>query len=67
LGDWAVASGGRGGWLVAADLLVFIRMMIFYNGRFLLCHKKLGCLQFFLFDTQSIAHDVLQVIQTWRT
>ncbi len=40
MGDWAVAGGGGGGWLVAADLLVFIRMLIFYNGRFLLCHKK---------------------------
>jgi hypothetical protein len=29
LGDWAVAGGGEGGWLVAADLLIFIRMMIF--------------------------------------
>jgi hypothetical protein len=50
--DWAAAGAGGGGQLVAADLLVFIRMLIFYNGRF--------------FDAQSIAHDVLQAIQTWR-
>jgi hypothetical protein len=40
LGDWVVAGGGGEGRLVAADLLVFIRMLIFYNGTFLLCHKK---------------------------
>ncbi len=41
---------------MAADLLVFIRMLIFYNGRFLLCHKKQiwVYVQFFLLDTWSI-------------
>jgi hypothetical protein len=41
--------------LVAADLLVFFRMLIFSIGRFLLCHqKKMGYVQFFLSDTQFI-------------
>jgi hypothetical protein len=29
LGDWVAAGGGGGGLLVGADLLVFIRMLIF--------------------------------------
>jgi hypothetical protein len=33
LGDWAAASGGGGGRLMAADLLIFIRMLIFYKGK----------------------------------
>jgi hypothetical protein len=34
LGDWAAAGSGRGGWLVAADLLIFIRMLIFLTADF---------------------------------
>jgi hypothetical protein len=66
LGDWAVADGSGGGRLVAADLLIFIRMLIFIMADFCCATKKLGYVQFFVFDTQSIAHDVLQVIQTLR-
>jgi hypothetical protein len=33
----------------------------FFIRRLLLCHKKRGYVQLFLFDTQSIAHDVLQI------
>jgi hypothetical protein len=29
VGDWTAAGNGRGGWLVAVDLLVFIRILIF--------------------------------------
>jgi hypothetical protein len=39
-GQRLAAGGGGGGRLVAADLLVFIRMLIFLNGRFWLCDKK---------------------------
>jgi hypothetical protein len=41
LGKWAVASGGGGGRLVAADLLVFIRMLIFLTADFGCVTKKL--------------------------
>jgi hypothetical protein len=41
LGEWAVASGGGGGWLVAADLLVFIRMLIFLTADFCCVTKKI--------------------------
>jgi hypothetical protein len=34
LGEWAAASGGRGGRLVAGDLLVFIRKLIFLTADF---------------------------------
>jgi hypothetical protein len=34
LGDWTAAGGGRGGQLVAVDLLVFIRMLIFLTEDF---------------------------------
>jgi hypothetical protein len=34
LDEWAAASGSRGGRLVAADLLVFIRMLIFSTADF---------------------------------
>jgi hypothetical protein len=30
LGDWTAADGNGGGWLAAVDLLVFIRLLIFY-------------------------------------
>ncbi len=29
MGDWTVAGGSGGGWLVAVDLLVFIKILIF--------------------------------------
>jgi hypothetical protein len=41
LGEWAAASGGRGGWLVAADLLIFIRMLIFLTADFGCVMKKI--------------------------
>jgi hypothetical protein len=44
LGDWAAAGGGGGGRLVAADLLVFIRLLIFLTADFG-CHKKIGGVQ----------------------
>jgi hypothetical protein len=34
LGDWAAAGGGGGGQLVAVDLLIFIRMLIFLTADF---------------------------------
>jgi hypothetical protein len=41
LGDWAEAGGGGGGWLAMADLFViFIRMLMFSNGRFFCCDTK---------------------------
>jgi hypothetical protein len=43
LGEWAAASGGRGGRLVAADLFVFIRMLIFSTAGFG-CVIKKSCL-----------------------
>jgi hypothetical protein len=41
LGDWAVAGGNRGGGLVVADLLVFIRMLIFLTADFGFATKQL--------------------------
>jgi hypothetical protein len=35
LGDWAAAGGNGGGWLVAVDILVFIRLLIFLMAYFL--------------------------------
>ncbi len=34
MGEWAAASGGGGGRLVAVDLLIFIRMLIFLTADF---------------------------------
>jgi hypothetical protein len=42
LGEWAAASGGGVGWLVVADLLVFIRMLIFLTAD-VGCVKKTLC------------------------
>jgi hypothetical protein len=41
LGEWAAASGGRGGRVVAADLLVFIRKLIFLTADFGCVTKKM--------------------------
>ncbi len=40
LGDWAVAGGSRGGWLVASDLLIFFRMLIFLMADFCCATQK---------------------------
>jgi hypothetical protein len=34
LGDKVAAGGSRGGWLVSADLLISIRMVIFLRAKF---------------------------------
>jgi hypothetical protein len=40
LGEWAAARGSGGGQLVAVDLLVFIRMLIFFTADFGCVTKK---------------------------
>jgi hypothetical protein len=40
-GDWVASGGSNGGQLVSADLLVSIRMLFFFNDRFLWCHKNI--------------------------
>jgi hypothetical protein len=40
LGEWSAASNGGGGWLVTADLLAFIRMLIFLTADFGCVMKK---------------------------
>jgi hypothetical protein len=39
LGEWTAASGGGGGWLVAADLLVFIRLLVFLTADFVVSQQ----------------------------
>ncbi len=41
MGDWAAAGYSGGGQLVAADLIIFIRMLIFYCQILVVLHKKL--------------------------
>jgi hypothetical protein len=41
LGEWAAASGDGGGWVVATDLLIFIRMLTFLTADFGCVTKKI--------------------------
>jgi hypothetical protein len=42
LGDWAVAGSGKRGWLMVADLLIFIRVLFFLTADFGCATKKIG-------------------------
>jgi hypothetical protein len=53
--DWAGAGGDGRGWLVAADLLVLIRMLIFFTSDFGCATKIFDGLQLMdICDSQSI-------------
>jgi hypothetical protein len=65
LGDWA-AAGGKGGRLVKADLLVFIKMLTFFNGRFWLCHKKLVATTKFAIGKTHIVERLDWIFMWWR-
>jgi hypothetical protein len=45
LGDWEVAGGGGGGWLVAPDLLVLIRAEFFLTADFGCATQKIDGVQ----------------------
>jgi hypothetical protein len=68
MGDWAAAGGSGGGWLVVADHLIFIRLLIFERQILVVPQKNLMACNFWIcYSVHIFSLKITPTCFTWKT